>query len=314
MAVMCKVSNFDDQFSNIRKNSFLPAGLHHVSEAIRARRKQAEDLLNLIQARRTTMPPKQFRDFKSSSKEPMPADETNAHFDRKVQGGADHDSKGKLYGGGVCVVNPNQVIGAKRKAEEELERKELCKIPRQVEGVKRSKPLPPSLEDIKGLRVKNHRLTKTLPSNSKPKTKPLRQNPIRPRISVGKVVSQLSKPLKVSNPHDVGGGKLKVEISRKRAAHLAELRARFGGTILKAQQQKLSVEECVSLLKHDKKKEARERERQAARLALQKLEESVDGKDNMKIFEDLKALCDINLEVHPYGDYPLHRFGLILKQ
>ncbi|OMO73145.1 hypothetical protein CCACVL1_17440 [Corchorus capsularis] len=63
---------------------------------------------------------------------------------------------------------------------------------------------------------------------------------------------------------------------------------------------KLSVCEALSIWRERHAATWRERERQAARLALQKLEQSVNGRDNMQIFDELKALCDIDLEAQSY--------------
>nr|XP_016514270.1 PREDICTED: transcription factor GTE11-like [Nicotiana tabacum] len=69
----------------------------------------------------------------------------------------------------------------------------------------------------------------------------------------------------------------------------------------------------------------RERQREAARIALQKMERTVEFEDNLKILRDLEKLCKCCSEAENLtgngdgftiilGDNPLERLGLCIKE
>ncbi|KAA8519580.1 hypothetical protein F0562_013796 [Nyssa sinensis] len=156
-----------------------------------------------------------------------------------------------------------------------------------------------------------------------------------------------------------------VQLSPKKALRAAMLRSRFADTILKAQQKKLldhgdkadpvkmqQEKERLERLQHEEKtrieaqireaevasrlkaeaelKMQRDREREAARLALQKMEKTVEIYDNLKFLKDLEMLSGCSLSYHllngkdsskvlpgviESGHFrnPLERLGLFIK-
>ncbi|XVF00094.1 hypothetical protein REPUB_Repub03eG0256200 [Reevesia pubescens] len=100
------------------------------------------------------------------------------------------------------------------------------------------------------------------------------------------------------------------DISPRKALRAAQLKSRFASTIFKAQHHTLfdsasSKEEAAAV------QWTREREREAARIALNKVEEAADGRDNLQIFKELEALCGCSLSCDSH--HPLHMLGLRLK-
>ncbi|XVF00093.1 hypothetical protein REPUB_Repub03eG0256100 [Reevesia pubescens] len=100
------------------------------------------------------------------------------------------------------------------------------------------------------------------------------------------------------------------DISPRKALRAAQLKSRFASTIFKAQHHTLfdsagCKEEAAAV------QWTRERERETARIALNKVEEAADGRDNLQIFKELEELCGCSLSCCSH--HPLHMLGLRLK-
>lgn len=153
---------------------------------------------------------------------------------------------------------------------------------------------------------------------------------------------------------------MSIDLSPTKALRAAMLKRRFADTIIKAKQKSLPVDgdradlhrmqqERAQLEKQQleektrieaelkaaeiasrRKAEAdlkmqRERQREAARIALQKVERTVEFEDNFKIFRDLEKLCKCCSEAENLsgngdgftiilGENPLERLGLCIKK
>lgn len=153
---------------------------------------------------------------------------------------------------------------------------------------------------------------------------------------------------------------MSIDLSPTKALRAAMLKRRFADTIIKAKQKSLPVDgDKVDLhrmqqeraqleqqqleektrieaelkaaeVASQRKAEAdlkmqRERQREAARIALQKMERTVEFEDNLKILRDLEKLCKCCSEAENItgngdgftiilGDNPLERLGLCIKE
>ncbi|KAK4361269.1 hypothetical protein RND71_020221 [Anisodus tanguticus] len=153
---------------------------------------------------------------------------------------------------------------------------------------------------------------------------------------------------------------MKIDLSPTKALRAAMLKSRFADTIIKAKQKALPVDgdkvdshrmqqERAQLEKQQLEEKARieaelkaaevasrrkaeadlkmqrERQREAARIALQKMERTVEFEDNLKILRDLEKLCKCCSEAENFtgngdgftiilGDNPLERLGLCIKE
>ncbi|XP_059289748.1 transcription factor GTE12-like [Lycium ferocissimum] len=153
---------------------------------------------------------------------------------------------------------------------------------------------------------------------------------------------------------------MNADLSPTKALRAAMLKSRFADTIIKAKQKSLPVDrdkadlhrmqqERAQLEKQQLEEKARieaelkaaevasrrkaeadlkmqrERQREAARIALQKMERTVEFEDNLKILRDLEKLCKCRSEAENFtgngdgftiilGDNPLERLGLCIKE
>ncbi|MCD7460155.1 hypothetical protein HAX54_042964 [Datura stramonium] len=153
---------------------------------------------------------------------------------------------------------------------------------------------------------------------------------------------------------------MNIDLSPTKALRAAMLKRRFADTIIKAKQKSLPVDgdkadlhrmqlERAQLEKQQLEEKARieaelkaaevasrrkaeadlkmqrERQREAARIALQKMERTVEFEDNLKILRDLEKLCKCCSEAENFtgngdgfsiilGDNPLKRLGLCIKE
>ncbi|XP_070051551.1 transcription factor GTE12 isoform X1 [Nicotiana tomentosiformis] len=153
---------------------------------------------------------------------------------------------------------------------------------------------------------------------------------------------------------------MNIDLSPTKALRAAMLKSRFADTIIKAKQKSLPVDgdkadlhrmqqERAQLEKQQLEEKARieaelkaaevasrrkaesdlkmqrERQREAARIALQQMERTVDFEDNLKILRDLEKLCKCCSDAENLtgngdgftiilGDNPLERLGLCIKE
>ncbi|TMW89299.1 hypothetical protein EJD97_017396 [Solanum chilense] len=153
---------------------------------------------------------------------------------------------------------------------------------------------------------------------------------------------------------------MNLDLSPSKALRAAMLKSRFADTIIKAKQKSLPVDcdkadlhrmqlERAQLEKQQLEEKARieaelkaaevasrrkaeaelklqrERQREAARIALQKMERTVEFEDNLKILRDLEKLCKCCSEAENLsgngdgftiilGENPLERLGLCIKE
>ncbi|CAN4105719.1 unnamed protein product [Withania somnifera] len=153
---------------------------------------------------------------------------------------------------------------------------------------------------------------------------------------------------------------MSIDLSPTKALRAAMLKRRFADTIIKAKQKSLPVDgdkadlhrmqqQRTQLEKQQLEEKARieaelkaaevasrrkaeadlkmqrERQREAARIALQKMERTVEFEDNLKILRDLEKLCKCCSEAENItgngdgftiilGDNPLERLGLCIKE
>ncbi|KAL3376972.1 hypothetical protein AABB24_003410 [Solanum stoloniferum] len=153
---------------------------------------------------------------------------------------------------------------------------------------------------------------------------------------------------------------MNIDLSPTKALRAAMLKSRFADTIIKAKQKSLPVDcdkadlhrmqlERAQLEKQQLEEKARieaelkaaevasrrkaeadlklqrERQREAARIALQKMERTVEFEDNLKILRDLEKLCKCCSEAENLsgngdgftiilGENPLERLGLCIKE
>lgn len=149
---------------------------------------------------------------------------------------------------------------------------------------------------------------------------------------------------------------LNIDLSPTKALRAAMLKRRFADTIIKAKQKSLPVDcdkadlqrmqlERAQLEKQQLEEKARieaeikaaedasrrkaeadlKMQREAARIALQKVEKTVEFEDNLKILRDLEKLCKCCSDTDNFGgngdgftiilgDNPLERLGLCIKE